>query len=91
MSILISSTGIPVVAALVEFLVRAKSFTAMNSTKRLVFGVISTLLLAAGLARAADRMDPVSRDVRVSASDIVLADDPPPPPCAQPCADGGAK
>ena len=30
----------------------------MNATKRLIFGVLSCLLLAAGLVRAADHFDP---------------------------------
>jgi hypothetical protein len=39
---------------------------AMNSIKRLVFGVISSLLLAAGFVRAADRLDPMTNSLRIS-------------------------
>jgi hypothetical protein len=35
----------------------------MNKTKRLVLGVISSLLLAAGFAQAADRLDPLSKSL----------------------------
>jgi hypothetical protein len=31
--------------------------------KRLLFGVLSSLLLAVGFARAAERFDPVSREI----------------------------
>jgi hypothetical protein len=33
----------------------------MNSTKRFFLGLVSSLLLAVGFVRAADRFDPVSR------------------------------
>ena len=35
----------------------------MNSTKRFLFGVISSLLLAAGFARAADGLDPMTKSL----------------------------
>jgi hypothetical protein len=35
----------------------------MNKIKRLVLGVISSLLLAAGFAQAADSFDPLSRSL----------------------------
>jgi len=38
----------------------------MNSINRLVFGVISTLMLAFGLTRAADRLDPMNKSLRNS-------------------------
>ncbi|MBI4623678.1 MAG: hypothetical protein HY736_10750 [Verrucomicrobia bacterium] len=39
----------------------------MKNIKRLVLGVVSSLLLAAGFAWAADRLDPVLVDVRAPA------------------------
>lgn len=54
----------------------------MNTTKRLVFGALASLLLAVGFANAADRLDPMSR----SAGTILgVADDPAPP-----CDEGGS-
>jgi hypothetical protein len=35
----------------------------MNSPKRLIFGVLSCLLLATGFAQAADRIDPMTNGV----------------------------
>jgi hypothetical protein len=32
----------------------------MNTTKRFVFGILSSVLLAVGLVRAADSLDPVN-------------------------------
>ena len=64
---------------------------AMNSTKRLIFGILSSVLLAGGFARAADRLDPMSQSLRPTASDVVLSDGPT-PPCVPPCTgddDGG--
>lgn len=55
----------------------------MNTTKRLVFGVLASLLLAVGFAKAADRLDPVSRSLNM----IHGVMDDPAPPCA-PCDDG---
>ena len=60
----------------------------MNSTKRLVFGVLSSLLLAGGFARAADRLDPMTQSLRPTASDVVVSDGPV-PPCTPPCDGGG--
>ena len=37
----------------------------MNTIKRLVLGVLSCLLLAAGFVRAADRLDPLTQTLRV--------------------------
>jgi hypothetical protein len=59
----------------------------MNSLKRLLFGLLSSLLLAAGFAHAADRFDPVSTHAR-NFPDIVVSDGPT-PPCATPCVQGG--
>ena len=44
----------------------------MNNIKRLLFGALSTLLLAAGFVRAADRFDPVTDDL--TKSGLVLRD-----------------
>ncbi len=48
----------------------------MNATKRLVLGVVSTLLLAAGLVRAADRLDPMGHAMSPSDGDTVVLDGP---------------
>jgi hypothetical protein len=48
--------------------------------KRFVFGLLSSLLLAAGFAHAADRLDPMSLSLR---GPILQADDPA-PPCVDP-------
>jgi hypothetical protein len=58
----------------------------MNTTKRLVFGVLASLLLAVGFAQAANRLDPVS--LSVGAINGVLPEDPAPGP-GSPCEDGG--
>jgi hypothetical protein len=48
----------------------------MKNTKRLVFGLISSLLLAVGFVRAADSLDPVVKDAAVSSSQTLgVADD----------------
>jgi len=65
----------------------AKLALVMNSTKRLVLGVLSSLLLAAGFARAADRLDPMNQSLSTSGSGFVVSDGPPPP--APPCVFGG--
>ncbi|HEX2852134.1 MAG TPA: hypothetical protein VHO24_02770 [Opitutaceae bacterium] len=50
----------------------------MNTTKRLVFGVLASLLLAVGFANAADRLDPMSANI---GSIHGVTDDPPGPGC----------
>jgi hypothetical protein len=50
----------------------------MNITKRFCLGVISTLLLAAGFAHAADRLDPITQSLGASMH-RPLMDDPEPP------------
>lgn len=60
---------------------------AMNSAKRLVLGVVSTLLLAAGLARAADRLDPMSQSDRLTLGGTVVTGASV-PPCTLPCTGG---
>ncbi len=47
----------------------------MNYLKRLLFGAFSTLLLAAGFARAADRLDPVTNDLSKSGQEMRGAPD----------------
>lgn len=42
----------------------------MNTTKRFVFGLLSSALLAVGLARAADLLDPVNRSLSEAQSTI---------------------
>lgn len=56
----------------------------MNASKRLLLGVVSTLLLAAGFARAADRFDPMNHASNPSQADTIVADGP-----ALPCTGGG--
>jgi hypothetical protein len=47
----------------------------MNNIKRLLFGALSTLLLAVGFARAATHFDPVSNDVpREQSQELRMAD-----------------
>jgi hypothetical protein len=41
---------------------------AMNTTKRFLFGFLSSALLAVGLARAADILDPMSRSLPAAQS-----------------------
>ena len=88
MPFLQNSTGNPVVGAIAYEEMKKKLTGVMNSTKRLIFGVVSTLLLAVGFVRAADRLDPMSQGLRATASDIVVADGGT-PPCAAPCLGGG--
>ena len=63
-------TGIPVVGSIVNGPIMAILSYAMNTTKRLIYGVLSCLLLAAGFARAADQLDPISKIARHSAHDL---------------------
>ena len=56
---------------------------AMNTTKRFLLGVISSLLLAAGFARTADRLDPMVGDGSIIHGTVVS--DGPTPPCTNPC------
>jgi len=57
-------------------------FSAMKSLYRLVLGVISSLLLAAGFTRAADRFDPMSNSLRNSISNGPVGVS---VPCTVPC------
>jgi len=44
----------------------------MKNLKRILFGVLSSLLFATGFARAAEQLDPVSRAVTLLPSDSVI-------------------
>ena len=57
-----ATTGIPVVCDIDNQRPVRTVISAMNNAKRLVFGLLSSLLLAVGFVRAADRLDPVSAD-----------------------------
>jgi hypothetical protein len=57
----------------------------MNTPKRLFLGVLSSLLLAVGLARAADRLDPMSVSLNRTSGTPVA--DGPASPCTAPCID----
>ena len=35
----------------------------MNTTKRLIFGILSSVLLAVGFAKAADQLDPITQNL----------------------------
>jgi hypothetical protein len=52
----------------------------MKNTKRLLFGALSSLLLAAGFVRAADRLDPVTSQLADAAQAMRGS-----PDCAQFC------
>jgi len=55
----------------------------MNTTKRYLLGLVSSLLLAVGLVRAADRLDPMVGNISVPAPHTLgVAQD-----SAEPCAD----
>ena len=58
-------------------------FFAMNSITRIVSGLLSSLLLAAGFVRAADRLDPINNSLRLSNHNhsVGVAS-----PCTVPCA-----
>ena len=55
---------------------------AMNSIQRLVSGAISSLLLAIGLVRAADRLDPMNNSLHTSIGNDTLGVA---GPCTDPC------
>jgi hypothetical protein len=75
-------TGIPVVNGVAADGDVRMIVDAMNSIKRLVFGLASSLLLAAGFMRAADRLDPMNNSLRFTPdNDQVGAT----PPCTWPC------
>ena len=60
----------------------------MKTLKRLVLGILSSLLRSAGFAQAATHLDSTpTTSLRVDAGQPIRADDPPPPP--PPPDDGG--
>jgi hypothetical protein len=70
--------------------IQGETQSRMNSTKRLFLGGLSSLLLAAGFARAADRLDPMNQSLHSSTMGLVVCGGPPPPP-APPCVGGGVE
>ncbi|MDO8543525.1 MAG: hypothetical protein Q7S40_24050 [Opitutaceae bacterium] len=58
----------------------------MKINKRWFLGVVSTFLLAVGLVRAADRLDPVNRDLNAMDKAMLSAVDRPAPDCMSLCA-----
>ncbi len=59
----------------------------MNTIKRLVLGILSSLLLTAGFAQAAVHLDSTTTSLHRYAGQPIGEDDPPPPP--PPPDDGG--
>lgn len=53
----------------------------MKTSKRLVFGLLSSLLLAVGFVRAADRLDPMNNEPSVSVGGPMA----PAEGCTNPC------
>ena len=51
----------------------ARSEDAMNKLKRLMFGVLSSLLLAVGFVQAANHLDPMSRTLGVNSENSVAS------------------
>ena len=62
------TTGIPVVDGLVGLRTARYAVGVMNTVKRFLCGVLSTLFVAVGLARAAESFEPVTVSVRSQAS-----------------------
>jgi len=62
----------------------------MKTATRLLLGIITTLLLTAGLARAAEHFDPISNDAGHTSC---LTSDGSAPNCSMPCigCDGGGQ
>jgi hypothetical protein len=56
----------------------------MNSTKRFLLGVLSSLLLAVGFVRAANQIDPLTQSMGSSTATSVMD---PIPPCTTACED----
>jgi hypothetical protein len=48
----------------------------MKNLKRLVFGVLSSLLLTVGFVRAADQLDPMSKSLSVNQENSVTSSAP---------------
>jgi hypothetical protein len=59
------------------------SFSLMKTFKRTSLGIISTLLLAAGLARAAQQVDPLTKSIGLNSH--AAANEKPSCDCSSPC------
>jgi hypothetical protein len=66
----LKTTGNPVVCSIATAWLRGHIGRAMKTVQRFCFGIISSALFAVGLARAADRFDPVL--LGGASSDVVL-------------------
>jgi hypothetical protein len=75
------TTGIPVVWRVDIWRASRHVREAMNHSKRLLFGALSSLLLAVGFVRAADRFDPVTNDLTSKAGQQLYGT----PDCTQLC------
>ena len=75
-------TGIPVVSGVAADPWMAIIAVAMKSINRLVLGILSSLLLAAGFVRAADRLDPMSNSLSLSNDNTTVGIA---VPCTVPC------
>jgi len=60
----------------------SENHSVMNSIQRLILGVTSSLLLACGFVRAADRLDPMNHSLRNSIGSGPMGS---PPSCTVPC------
>jgi hypothetical protein len=55
----------------------------MKSIKRMMFGIVSSLLLSAGFARAAQHVDPMTQSIApASQANVNMT---PAPDCSMPC------
>ncbi|WP_148218207.1 hypothetical protein [Opitutus terrae] len=57
----------------------------MNTYKRVFVGLISSFLLAAGLSRAAERLDPLSHQLTITSESLEMHRAGPGVGCAVPC------
>lgn len=57
----------------------------MNTFKRVFVGLTSSLLLAAGLSRAAERLDPLSQQLSTTDQALAVQNLGPSLPCTLPC------
>jgi hypothetical protein len=76
------TTGIPVVSGVAKCIGIGEIIPAMNSINRLVYGLLSSLLLAAGFVRAADRLDPMNNILTASNKNNTMGIA---APCIAPC------
>ena len=72
---ILETTGIPVVWGVAGVSRVRRVAGAMKKMTRFMLGALSSLLLAVGLARAADRLDPIRLNTE-SASDSTLSSTP---------------